>query len=41
MLYRTVNEPEEMMEAVRWGVDAILTDKTQTWLDLRKALQGK
>ncbi|KAI0787128.1 PLC-like phosphodiesterase [Irpex lacteus] len=31
--------PECMMEAVRWGVDAILTDVTKTWLDLRGALQ--
>ncbi|KAI9513305.1 PLC-like phosphodiesterase [Russula earlei] len=36
----TVNNPAEMMEAVRWGVDAILTDVTSTWLDLRAALDG-
>ncbi|PPQ63159.1 hypothetical protein CVT24_005799, partial [Panaeolus cyanescens] len=36
----TVNEPEQMMEATRWGVNAIITDTTQTWLDLRKALQN-
>lgn len=36
----TVNEPEQMMEAVRWGVSAIITDVTKTWLDLRSALQG-
>ncbi|KAK2465920.1 hypothetical protein APHAL10511_001561 [Amanita phalloides] len=35
----TVNEPEHMMEAVRWGVNAIITDVTQTWLDLRSKLQ--
>jgi len=35
----TVNEPEQMMEAVRWGVDGILTDKPRTWLDLRTSLQ--
>ncbi|KIP10348.1 hypothetical protein PHLGIDRAFT_33894 [Phlebiopsis gigantea 11061_1 CR5-6] len=35
----TVNDPACMMEAVRWGVDAILTDVTKTWLDLRAALQ--
>ncbi|KAF9644499.1 PLC-like phosphodiesterase [Thelephora ganbajun] len=35
----TVNEVEHMMEAVRWGVDVILTDKTQTWLELRAALE--
>lgn len=37
----TVNDPACMMEAVRWGVDAILTDVTKTWLDLRAALQGR
>ena len=36
----TVNDPACMMEAVRWGVDAILTDVTKTWLELRSALQG-
>jgi len=36
----TVNNPAEMMEAVRWGVDAILTDVTKTWLDMRAALDG-
>lgn len=36
----TVNDPYQMMEAVRWGVDAILTDVTQTWLELRAALNG-
>ncbi|KAJ7886721.1 PLC-like phosphodiesterase [Mycena leptocephala] len=35
----TVNEPDHMMEAVRWEVDVILTDVTQTWLDLRAALR--
>ena len=29
------NEPQ----AVRWEVDAILTDVTKTWLDLRTALR--
>jgi len=28
------------MKAVRWGVDAILTDVTNTWLKLRAALDG-
>jgi len=28
------------MKAVRWGVDAILTDVTKTWLKLRAALDG-
>lgn len=36
----TVNEPEHMMEAVRWEVHAIITDVTQTWLDMRTALQA-
>ncbi|KAF8165680.1 PLC-like phosphodiesterase [Crassisporium funariophilum] len=35
----TVNEPDHMMEAVRWEVNAIITDVTKTWLDLRAALQ--
>ncbi|KAF9567419.1 PLC-like phosphodiesterase [Agrocybe pediades] len=35
----TVNEPDHMMEAVRWGVNGIITDTTKTWLDLRSALQ--
>ncbi|EJD53662.1 PLC-like phosphodiesterase [Auricularia subglabra TFB-10046 SS5] len=34
----TVNEPAAMIEAVHWGVDAILTDVTRKWLDLRAAL---
>jgi len=34
----TVNEPEHMMECVRWGVDVILTDVTNKWLGLREAL---
>ncbi|CCM01748.1 uncharacterized protein FIBRA_03814 [Fibroporia radiculosa] len=34
----TVNEPAQMVEAVRWGVDVILTDVTRTWLELRSAL---
>jgi phosphatidylglycerol phospholipase C len=36
----TVNEPEHMMEAVRWEVHAIITDVTQTWLNMRTALQA-
>jgi glycerophosphoryl diester phosphodiesterase len=36
----TVNDPYQMMEAVRWGVDVILTDVTTTWLELRAALDG-
>ncbi|KAI0049415.1 PLC-like phosphodiesterase [Auriscalpium vulgare] len=34
----TVNSPVQMVEATRWGVDAILTDVPNTWLNLRKAL---
>lgn len=29
----------EMIEAVRWGVSAILTDRTKAWLELRKSLE--
>ncbi|PFH50156.1 hypothetical protein AMATHDRAFT_177594 [Amanita thiersii Skay4041] len=36
----TVNQPHHMMEAVRWGVNAIITDVTKTWLELRSALQN-
>ncbi|KAG9317336.1 PLC-like phosphodiesterase [Chiua virens] len=36
----TVNEPEHLMECVRWGVDVILTDVTKKWLDLREALRA-
>ncbi|KAJ7368882.1 PLC-like phosphodiesterase [Mycena olivaceomarginata] len=36
----TVNDPDHMMEAVRWEVDVILTDVTKTWLDLRTALRS-
>lgn len=36
----TVNEPEHMMECVRWGIDVILTDVTKKWLDLREALKA-
>jgi hypothetical protein len=36
----TVNDPLQMMEAARWNVSVILTDKPQVWLDLRKQLEG-
>lgn len=36
----TVNEAAHMMEAVRWGVDVILTDKTNAWLELRTGLKN-
>ncbi len=31
----TVNRPDEMIEATRWGVKAVLTDETATFRDLR------
>ncbi|KAG8818522.1 hypothetical protein FRC19_010575 [Serendipita sp. 401] len=34
----TVNTEQEMMEAARWRVAAILTDKPQVWLDMRSRL---
>ncbi|KAF8743433.1 Glycerophosphoryl diester phosphodiesterase family, partial [Rhizoctonia solani] len=40
LLVWTVNRREEMIEAARWGVDAILTDVTSVWLELRKQLQA-
>lgn len=30
-----------MSQAVRWEVNAIITDTTKTWLDLRSALHSK
>ncbi|KZT29367.1 PLC-like phosphodiesterase [Neolentinus lepideus HHB14362 ss-1] len=39
ILVWTVNEPKHMMECVRWNVDAILTDYTKVWLDLRAELE--
>ncbi|KAJ7590620.1 PLC-like phosphodiesterase [Mycena floridula] len=36
----TVNEPDEMMEAVRWDVNTIITDHTRRWLDLRSKLES-
>ncbi|KAF5363682.1 hypothetical protein D9756_000159 [Leucocoprinus leucothites] len=39
LLVWTVNDPAYMMEAVRWGVGGIITDVTNTWLDLRTGLQ--
>ena len=29
-----------LYQAVRWEVDAIITDVTKTWLDMRAALNG-
>ncbi|KIY51679.1 PLC-like phosphodiesterase [Fistulina hepatica ATCC 64428] len=34
----TVNEADHMMEAVRWEVDVILTDRTKFWLEMRDSL---
>jgi len=36
----TVNDAVHMMEAVRWDVDVIITDKTEIWLELRTALHN-
>lgn len=35
----TVNRPDEMVEAARWGVDAILTDRTDLLKQLRREMQ--
>jgi len=40
VLVWTVNKQEEMMEAVRWNVHAILTDVTWVWLELRSKLNA-
>lgn len=37
----TVNRRDEMVEATRWGVKAILTDKTDLFQDLRKNMTGE
>jgi len=36
----TVNRRDEMIEATRWGVKAILTDKTDLFQDVRKNMQS-
>lgn len=36
----TVNDPFQMVEAARWNVSVILTDRTQVWLDLRNKLSS-
>jgi hypothetical protein len=36
----TVNGKPEMMRAISWGVDAVLTDKPADYLALRGALQS-
>lgn len=35
----TVNDRQEMIEACKWGVDVILTDKTSNFLSLRRQMQ--
>lgn len=37
----TVNRSDEMVEATRWGVKAILTDKTDLFQDVRKNMAGE
>ncbi|KAH9460666.1 hypothetical protein Pst134EB_008830 [Puccinia striiformis f. sp. tritici] len=36
----TVNDRQEMIEACKWGVDAILTDKTKYYLALRQQMKA-
>lgn len=35
----TVNDPRQMMECIRWGVEAIITDVTKSYLDLRESVE--
>lgn len=37
----TVNDPLQMIEAVRWNVAVIITDKPKDWVELRNKLSGK
>jgi len=37
-IYKLGCSSDSKAQAVRWGVDAILTDFTRTWLDMRTAL---
>ena len=39
LLVWTVNDRQEMIEACKWGVDAILTDKTADYLALRQQMK--
>jgi len=39
LLVWTVNDRQEMIEACKWGVDAILTDKTADYLALRQQME--
>jgi len=36
----TVNEPEQMMECIRWGVDVIITDVPAVYLKLRSSVES-
>jgi len=38
LLFRTVNDPKEMVMAAEWGITAILTDKPLVSLDLKARL---
>ncbi|EGG03796.1 uncharacterized protein MELLADRAFT_72523 [Melampsora larici-populina 98AG31] len=38
LLVWTVNDRSEMIEAAKWGVDAILTDRTNSYLQLRQQM---
>lgn len=31
----TVNDPEDMREAARWGVKAVITDKPSVWMEIK------
>jgi phosphatidylglycerol phospholipase C len=37
----TVNARNEWIQATKWGVSAILTDKTGEFLNLRKEIEGE
>ncbi|CAH7675156.1 glycerophosphoryl diester phosphodiesterase [Phakopsora pachyrhizi] len=39
LLVWTVNDRQEMIEASKWGVSAILTDRTKDYLELRREMQ--
>ena len=36
----TVNDAREMMECIRWKVDAVITDVTTRYLSLRASVEG-
>jgi len=39
MMVWTVNEPEQMMECIRWEADVVITDVPKTYLDLRASVE--